>query len=749
LIDSPNILSAAFVTPAFAIAGLAVASIPIVIHLLNRRRFKTVQWAAMDFLLRAMKKNRRRLKFEQWTLLATRCLMLALLGLALARPTGCDNSAISRIAAQRAGLHVIVIDNSGSMAYEANRGGGAATNLARAKQLAEEQIDRLASGTEAVAVVTCAVPAHVELKTTYDLDAARAAIDRIEQTYADTDLAGALQLVIEIGRSEARQPERHLHLFTDATRVAWEGGAAETIKRIGPDVAKAFDVAHYRVALPEQPNAAAVELASSSSLVTRQFPVDFLGTLRQFGPEKSVQTQWKLDDAVLPGGETVSLDATTKPIEQSKARFSTGGPHVLSVSVVGGDRLRVDDTRYLVVDVAAQLKTLIVEGDRGAGSALSSGTFLSLALSPPRAEGNKAPNYIATEVVGELELGNKVLEDYASVILAGVGQIGSPQADALARYVTGGGSLIVFMGDAVSADTYNATLLPRKLLPGPLVKRVSAGADQQPFTFDFKPNGRVASLIAAFAKQENTGLDTAQVFTYWQVAVPDDTGVDRVLVYLPSTADGPGATAPSTAAGSRGAGVRPTSDPAITIQSLGAGRVVFFSTSANWEWTTLPAKEAYTALMHELVSGSITSGDAWMNRAVGQELVLPAHLKLTATPTLTDPTGATVPFAAGKNPPASAPLPRPGVYSLNTGNRTIPIAVNMDGVESDLRGVDPSVIKAAFGDKNVTTYDDALAPLAASTTGGNDFGWIVLVAAVAFIGVESFLAMRFGHNRRG
>src|SRR5687768_16210926 len=96
---------AAFVTPAFAVAGLALASIPIVIHLLNRRRFKTVQWAAMDFLLRAMKKNRRRLKFEQWLLLATRCALLALLGLALARPTGCDNSAISRIAAQRAGVH--------------------------------------------------------------------------------------------------------------------------------------------------------------------------------------------------------------------------------------------------------------------------------------------------------------------------------------------------------------------------------------------------------------------------------------------------------------------------------------------------------------------------------------------------------------------------------------------------------------------------------------------------------------------
>ncbi len=51
-------------------AGLV--SIPIIIHLLNRRRFKVVQWAAMDYLLKAMRRNRKRLKFEQWLLLATR-----------------------------------------------------------------------------------------------------------------------------------------------------------------------------------------------------------------------------------------------------------------------------------------------------------------------------------------------------------------------------------------------------------------------------------------------------------------------------------------------------------------------------------------------------------------------------------------------------------------------------------------------------------------------------------------------------
>src|SRR5215218_2439862 len=101
--SSSSILAVGFVTWGFVAGGLGAMSIPIIIHILNRRRFKTVTWAAMEFLLRAMKKNRRRLRFEQWLLLATRCLLVLLLGMALARPMGCNDSTLASLAGQRAG----------------------------------------------------------------------------------------------------------------------------------------------------------------------------------------------------------------------------------------------------------------------------------------------------------------------------------------------------------------------------------------------------------------------------------------------------------------------------------------------------------------------------------------------------------------------------------------------------------------------------------------------------------------------
>src|SRR2546421_10146542 len=130
-----TLLASMFVSPWFAAAGAALASIPIIIHILNRRRFKVVKWAAMEYLLQAMRKNRRRLKFEQWLLLAVRCALLALVGLALARPLGCENNTLASLAGQRNGLHVFVIDNSYSMSFEADRP-GAKTHLDQAKLIA-------------------------------------------------------------------------------------------------------------------------------------------------------------------------------------------------------------------------------------------------------------------------------------------------------------------------------------------------------------------------------------------------------------------------------------------------------------------------------------------------------------------------------------------------------------------------------------------------------------------------------------
>ena len=62
------------------------AVVPVMIHLWSRRRYDEVPWAAMRFLLSAIRKNARRWRIEQLILLMVRMLILILLAIALADP---------------------------------------------------------------------------------------------------------------------------------------------------------------------------------------------------------------------------------------------------------------------------------------------------------------------------------------------------------------------------------------------------------------------------------------------------------------------------------------------------------------------------------------------------------------------------------------------------------------------------------------------------------------------------------------
>lgn len=74
-----------FLSPAL-LWFLAAASVPIAIHLINRRRHKTVRWAAMQFLLKAARQSRGKKKLRNILILACRALAIAALALAAARP---------------------------------------------------------------------------------------------------------------------------------------------------------------------------------------------------------------------------------------------------------------------------------------------------------------------------------------------------------------------------------------------------------------------------------------------------------------------------------------------------------------------------------------------------------------------------------------------------------------------------------------------------------------------------------------
>src|SRR5437588_11220079 len=97
--------------------GTLLGVIPIIIHLLNRRRFRRVEWAPMRYLKLTIQRNRRRIQIEQLLLLLVRIALPVLLFFFLARPvlhpTGLERWAFGGGRASQ----VVVIDDSVSMGY--------------------------------------------------------------------------------------------------------------------------------------------------------------------------------------------------------------------------------------------------------------------------------------------------------------------------------------------------------------------------------------------------------------------------------------------------------------------------------------------------------------------------------------------------------------------------------------------------------------------------------------------------------
>ena len=71
---------------ALLLGGMAAFSLPLIIHILNKRRYKNVQWGAMHLLAPVLRKNKQRIRIEQWLLLLLRIAIPVILALCLARP---------------------------------------------------------------------------------------------------------------------------------------------------------------------------------------------------------------------------------------------------------------------------------------------------------------------------------------------------------------------------------------------------------------------------------------------------------------------------------------------------------------------------------------------------------------------------------------------------------------------------------------------------------------------------------------
>lgn len=191
-------------------AGLAAISIPILIHFLMRRRRKPVQWGAMRFVIEAYRRTRRRLLIERWLLLAARCLLVALIASALARPL---LGTLGDAAGQSRTVYLLIDNSLPSQVRDGAGGAGgagglgrsnSATALDRHKAAARAVLDQLRDGDRAGLILLGRPIDAMIVPPSANLPAVRGLLDAVTPSESRADLHAALdRLAQDLARSSS------------------------------------------------------------------------------------------------------------------------------------------------------------------------------------------------------------------------------------------------------------------------------------------------------------------------------------------------------------------------------------------------------------------------------------------------------------------------------------------------------------------------------------------------------------------
>lgn len=725
----PPIWALEFANPGL-LAGLAAASIPIVIHLLNRRKYREMPWAAMRFLLAAIRKNQRRIRIEQWLLLAVRTLLILLIVLAMAKPF---LEAFGNVIAGRRTHRVLVLDSSLSMGYTT----AGASRFDQSKTVATQIVKDSQPG-DTVSLITMGAPPRVVIGDPQpNLAEVRKEIQELTLTHGATDLLATFQAVDRV-LDVSSIPQKELIFLTDLQSTSWRRRDPEGKDGLARVLAK-IEARRPRSAVidlgkSESPNRAVTDLRVEAPVVVAGMTVMVRGVVRNFGPARAngVSVRLNVDGRV---GPEQALDL---PVDEDVSvvfnhQFERAGDHVVEL-VMEADPLPLDDRRVLIVPVRESVNVLLVDGHFKSEPFQAETDYLAQALSPTEGSPGQ-PSMIKTEVITESELTHRELDRFDVVILCNVAQFSQAEVTELEEFLEQGGGLAVFGGDQVIADNYNRLLYAggKGILPAALGSTMGDAA-KKGSAFSFNPLGYRHPLIAEFRGESDpvtAGLTLALVWQYHKLALPKDSQAEIAMAF-------------------------DSGDPAVVESSHGRGKVIMVATSADADWTTWPLHNSYPPVMQQIVLQAASGRLAERNIRVGQPYDQSFALAGAAAPATVitprkQPVAARLKAAGTVSRLHFEQTDLAGAYQVQIGpplSVENAFAASPDPAESDLAKLDEAALQdrlPGFSFAHLTNWRE-LAHSAVSVGRRGELHRPLLYAAVFLLLLESLLAWKFGHH---
>jgi hypothetical protein len=700
---------------------LVLASVPIIIHLLNRRRFMRVDWAPMKYLKLTIKTNRRRLRIEQIILLALRTLAIIVLICAIARPVLSSTGLGAWLSGRSRTSRILVIDDSLSMGYQVDR--RPAFELAKA--VAGELVRKIGTQDAVTAFVTSnpqstlVREAHLE-----DPNKLIAELAKLSVSDARSDWGGTFKAIDQY-LAAAAFPVKEVTLITDLRKSGWGAQVTDAANRwAGQGVSqKVIDVGTRQTA-----NTVLAALELEDPIVLPGADARLRASVRNDTPNPitgahAVLTIGDQSRPVvlpdLPAGQTTEVPLTVSLPKPGQVPVRLTLPN---------DPLPGDNDRWLAVTVRQSLELSLVDGEPSAQPFESATDFLALAFSigsePWHAERRSDTDWGATRITTAPDV----------ITLANVSSLSPERIADLERLVRDGTGLMIFCGELVDPVLYNQRLyrdglglLPARLdkpIDGPVTGLVVEPLAQSP--------------LAALSRIAPAALARIQARRFMAAAVPGGAKSEDVRI-LARWND-------------------PEGHPAVIEKRFGKGRVILWTVSANKQWSDWPIDPTYVLAVRsaamaiaraEPQQDNVTAGDAI-------QYVLPegqaaTEAKAAAPGRETPETASIVKPEHGPSIIRAVQTTRAGPYLMTWKNATGGaeqhlFCVNGDKAESDLTPLPDAELTALLGNLRPVIVHYT-AGSSALTQQGKEVWRTFATCLLALLAVETVFAVWVGRER--
>ena len=727
-------------------AGLVagMVAIPILIHLINLMRHKTVHWAAMEFLLKSYKKNRNWVWLKQLLLLLSRIAVLVLALLMLAQ-IGCHEDRISKLLGGATTHHYVLLDDSFSMSDRGS--GGSAFERARSTltQIAARATNRqnqrfsllrysnARSDNFQPPTISPDTAEHGEQLMSQLADINGELVDslfdqRIEDAKArltvsnlSTGISDALTTVSELIKNRT-QENAIIYVLSDFRERDW-ANPTETEELLSGLHSTGAAIEFINCAKTTRPNLAITELVPVGNVRVGGTPLMMKLTVKNCSTARVEKIQIKLgalafqrpsNDAVpadlrpdytdLPAVFVQSIGPGESETRLFPVFFNTAGKHVV-VATLPDDAVAADNQRWNVTNFSDAAKILMVDNQDQQHSRI-----LSLALSPSGMTGIE-PDFRTKGFLRDTT--PESLLQYDVLFLLDMATLDESAIRNVESFAAAGGGVAFFVGPETNLSHYNSLLYRNGsgIFPLPLEKTADVPEQLDERVPDVTPTFH--PMFAPVLNMKSSLLDYVQIKRILQPPLEWSERGDKEVTVL--------------------ATVRGNSDwPLIVEQPFGKGRVMAFLTTAGPVWNNWTGNATFppiALLMQDyLATGKYTAEDRLVGSTV--DIKVPAN-DYTPNITMLVPGGdedsrlvnkETMGVSAespnqlwaqlGKRLPAESTRETdlPGIYDVyfrktDSTQSVERFTLNVDPSESELSRVNPQKLLAALETSRPTLVD--------------------------------------------